>query len=273
MSEENNDNIVSTEQPEKKKSTALQRNTGWGLEPTNLTQALKMAEYLSNSDMIPKAYRGKPADILIAINHGAEFGLKPLQSLSNVAVINGNPSLWGDAPLALARRHPEFEWILEDNEAFAYARDNVKGWEHLKNVDPNTTSICVAKRKGQPPAVREFSAEDVKTAGLGNVHKSYPKDMRKRRARGRALEAVFSDSMIGLRQAEIEMENLKMVEEGYWEDVTEPDKPPKQIEKDREEIGATQEVSEPEPVVKEKPKEKVKVGDEEYPVNHSLFEE
>ncbi len=206
---------------------------GFSLQPRNLQEAMRICEYLSKSDLVPKDYRGKPQDILVCINHGLEVGLQPLQALSNIAVINGRPALWGSAPLALARQNRDFEWILEDNEAFAYARDKVKGWEHLKGISPDTISVCVIKRKGQPPAVRAFSEQDVKVAGLGNVHKNYPKDMRKYRARSRALEAVFGDSLKGFRQAEIEAETSQMIEDGYYEDL---DANPKEQPVDRKPI-------------------------------------
>lgn len=222
MMNKTNDNLLSRDTQNTNGSSLAKRQTdvGFTLQPANLQEALKICEYLSKSSLVPKQYQGRPADILVCINWGMEVGLKPLQALSNIAVINGTPSMWGSAPLALVRQSPDFEFILEDNEAFAYARDKVAGWEHLKKVDPDSTSICVVKRKGEPPVVREFSAEDVKRAGLGNVHKTYPKDMRKYRARSRALEAAFGDVLKGVRQAELEQENRQMVEEGHWDDVT-----------------------------------------------------
>jgi hypothetical protein len=201
--------------------TKRESDVGFSLQPKNLQEAMKICEYLASSSVIPKQYRGNSADILVAINYGQEFGLKPLQSLNSVGVINGSPGLYGDAPLALCKRSPEFEFILEDNEAFAYARDKVKGWGHLKDVNKNDTSICVVKRKGEPPVVREFSKEDVSQAKLGNVHKTYPKVMRRYRARSQALRAAFPDVLKGFQQAEILEETHQMIEEGHYEDVTE----------------------------------------------------
>lgn len=199
--------------------TKRENDVGFSLRPKNLNEALKVCEYLANSNLVPKQYRGNKEDILVCINWGLEVGLKPLQALNQIAVINGNPSMYGSAPLALVRNSPDFEFILEDNEAFAYARDNVKGWEHLSEKNPDDTSICVVKRKGEPPVVREFSKEDVAKAKLGNVHNTYPKDMRKYRARSRALEAAFGDVLRGIRQAELEEETNKMIEEGHYDDL------------------------------------------------------
>lgn len=254
----NNIDELTTKKEDQKNDSLARRggDEGFSLNPSNLKEALKICEWLSKSNLVPKQYQGKPADILVCINWGMEVGLKPLQALNSIAVVNGSPSLWGAAPLALVRQSPDFEWILEDNEAFAYARDKVNGWEHLKQKNPNETSICVVKRKGEPPLVREFSSEDVKQAGLGNVHKTYPKDMRKYRARSRALEAAFGDVLKGIKQAELEKENQQMIEEGHWDDlnldneIEQPTEDRQQIDIDQEDPSGTdahagQEASDP----------------------------
>lgn len=182
--------------------------------PQTFEQAQKYCNYLASSTLVPKAYQGKPNDVFVAITWGQEVGLSAMNSLRNMAVINGRPSLWGDAPIALVRSSPKCEMLLEDNEAFAYARDHIPGWEHLKDKDPDSTSICVGKRVGEPPQAREFSVEDVKKANLGNVHKQYPKDMRKYKARSRLIDSLFADITNGLGQAEIAKEQAEI----YGED-------------------------------------------------------
>lgn len=245
MSNEENKSLE-VQESEGNALTKRESSVGFSLQPKNLQEAMKICEYLASSSMVPKQYQGEPEDILVAINFGQEVGLKPLQSLNSVAVVNGAPSLWGDAPLAMVRQHPEFEFILEDNEAFAYARDNVKGWGHLKDVNKDDTSICVVKRENEPPTVREFSKEDVKRAKLGNVHNNYPKIMRRYRARSQALKATFPDVLKGFEQAEIQKETQKMVEEGYYEDVTDyaPKDQPKAEE--REDVDIDMESDQPE---------------------------
>lgn len=194
------------------------QENGFTQLPDSFTEARKLCEFLATSKIIPKEFQGRPNDIFVAISWGQQIGIKaPMVALNNIAVINGKPSLWGDAPLALVRQSHECEFVIEDNEAFAYARDKVPGWEHLKNVDPDSTSICVGKRKNQPVAVREFSAADVKQAGLGNVHNKYPKDMRKYKARARLLNHLFPDIIQGLSQAELLQESEEIDNNGNVE--------------------------------------------------------
>src|SRR5271169_5043266 len=69
--------------------------------PTTFAEALTFSEYLAKSDLAPKDFKDKPANVLIALQMGAELGLPPMAALQNIAVINGRPSLWGDAALAV----------------------------------------------------------------------------------------------------------------------------------------------------------------------------
>src|SRR6266478_3926901 len=75
--------------------------------PTNLTEAIALSKLIAGSDLAPKDFKGKPANVLIAMQMGAEVGLAPMQSLQNIAVINGRPSLWGDAALGVVQVHPD----------------------------------------------------------------------------------------------------------------------------------------------------------------------
>jgi hypothetical protein len=71
------------------------------LRPQTFEQLGQFAAMAARSSMVPQAYRGKPEDIMLAVQMGSEVGLAPMQALQNIAVINGRPSIYGDAALAL----------------------------------------------------------------------------------------------------------------------------------------------------------------------------
>ena len=73
------------------------------LSPQTFEQALTFSNYLADSDMVPKDFKGKPANCLIAMQWGYELGMQPLQAIQNIAVINGRPTIWGDMMLAICR--------------------------------------------------------------------------------------------------------------------------------------------------------------------------
>lgn len=164
---------------------APSQSAGLDLSPRNFEQALTFADYLANSTMVPKDFVGKPGNCLIAMQWGAELGLKPLQAMQNLAVINGRPSLWGDAVIALVRASPLCEWVIETEDA--------------------TSSTCRVKRRGEPEQSRTFTDEDAKAAGLLGKQgpwTQYKKRMRQMRARAFALRDVFPDVLRGLPVAE-----------------------------------------------------------------------
>ena len=157
----------------------------FSLAPRNFDEAWRMAEILADSDLVPKDFRGKPGNCLVAIQWGAEVNLGALQSVQNIAVINGRPSMWGDALIALVRSSPLCESIIE--------------------TDDGHTATCRVKRRGEPEQVRTFSTEDAKQAGLQGKQgpwQQYPKRMRQMRARAFALRDVFPDVLKGIPMAE-----------------------------------------------------------------------
>lgn len=155
------------------------------LSPQTFDQALTFSKYLAESDLVPKDFKGRPGNCLVAIQWGAELGLKPLQAMQNLAVINGRPALWGDAVIALARSSPLCEYVVE--------------------TDDGSTATCKVKRRGEPEQVRTFSMDDARAAGLAGKQgpwTQYPKRMRQMRARAFALRDVFPDVLRGLPVAE-----------------------------------------------------------------------
>lgn len=160
------------------------------LSPRNFDEAWRQAEIMADSDMVPKDFKGKPGNCLIAVQWGAEIGLKSMQAVQNIAVINGRPSLWGDAALALVRSSPLCRYVIE--------------------TDDGTTATCRSWRNGEPQEqVRTFSMEDAKLAGLLGKQgpwTQYPKRMRQMRARAFLLRDVYTDVLKGLHMAEESMD-------------------------------------------------------------------
>lgn len=153
-------------------------------------QAQEVAEYINKSALVPDAYRGKPADIVIAMQYGMELGLSPMQALQSVAVVNGRPSLWGDALPGLIIALPDCEGI----ECPEPAGDNEEAW----------VATCKVLRRGKTPTVRTFSTKDAKVAGLwgANTWKKYPKRMLMMRARAFAIRDAYPDRMKGITTVE-----------------------------------------------------------------------
>jgi hypothetical protein len=166
-------------------SFAVKPTGGFDLSPQTFEQAMKFSHMLAESDFVPKDFKGKPGNCLIAMQWGSEIGLKPLQALQNLAVINGRPALWGDSVIAIVRSSPLCEYVTE--------------------TDDGKTATCTVKRRGEPPQTRVFSMDDASKAGLLGKQgpwTQYPKRMRQMRARAFALRDVFPDVLRGMPVAE-----------------------------------------------------------------------
>jgi len=162
----------------------------FSLAPQDLAQALQFAEIMSKSSIIPKDFAGNPGNILVAVQWGMELGLQPMQAMQNIAVINGRPSLWGDAVIALVRSSPVCEYVIEES------------------LDDR--AICRVKRRGEDEQSRTFTTEDAKKAGLIGKQgpwTQYPKRMMQMRARSWALRDVFPDVLRGMPIAEEVMDS------------------------------------------------------------------
>ena len=61
-------------------------------ETIPLDVQLRYAETVTQGDLIPTAYRGKPANALLAIGLGQAMGLSPAESLYRIDVIQGKPT-------------------------------------------------------------------------------------------------------------------------------------------------------------------------------------
>jgi len=167
-----------------------------GIQPTTFGGLVKYAEYIADSELVPKDYRGKPANVLLAMQWGSELGMSNLQALQNIAVINGRPSIWGDMIPALVKAHPSYEWMTEKFEE--------------DSTGKVVAAICIGKRRGHPePEERKFTLADAKQAGLLNdqtkfdaVWKKYTKRMLQVRARAWLARDLWPDALRGLNVAE-----------------------------------------------------------------------
>lgn len=164
----------------------------FSLAPKSLDEAIRFADILSKSNIIPKDFANNPGNILAAIQWGMELGLQPMQAMQNIAVINGRPSLWGDAVIALVRGSALCEYVYEALEG--------------------DVATCRVKRRGEEEQSRTFSMVDAKAAGLSGKSgpwTQYPKRMLQLRARAFALRDVFPDVLRGMPVAEELMDMAK----------------------------------------------------------------
>jgi len=170
--------------------------TSRGVQLANMADMFTFAQTVVNSGMAPPAFK-TPEAVIVAIQHGMELGLSPMQALHSIAIINGKPGIYGDAALALVKARPDFVDIVETFE---------RG-----DGDESLLARCVVTRNGQTPTERTFSVADAKKASLWGKTgpwSQYPKRMLQFRARSFALRDSFPDALkgIGIRE---EIEDIR----------------------------------------------------------------
>lgn len=158
-----------------------------------LDEALSAGEVIIKSGFAPKGYTS-PQAVVVACAMGARLGLDPFTAMAGIAVVNGRPTLYGDAMLAVCQNHPAWGGMIVE-------------WE---GSDDSTTCMVTIKRKGTEPYTGQFSIREAKTAQLWNKQgpwSNHPRRMLEMRARGYALRGAFADALAGFMCRE-EMEDL-----------------------------------------------------------------
>ena len=153
-----------------------------GIIPTSIEEVFRLATAISKSGMAPRDM-GTPEKLTVAILHGLEIGIPPMMAIYKIAVVNGRPTLWGDAvPAILLSR------------GFAIR-------EAFYGEDDDRFAQCVVVRPNGDQITRNFSVADAKVAGLWGKPgpwKQYPDRMLQMRARGLAARDGAADALSGL---------------------------------------------------------------------------
>jgi hypothetical protein len=163
---------------------------------------LQFAAAISKAGIIPGTFRGREADIVVAVCWGAEIGLGPMASLQLIDVIDGRAALRTEAKVSVIRK-----------------------WGHHIQGGPRTAcATCMKDPDIEPvPAVVDgiatvhgqradtgeqmtetFTRKEAEKAKL--LHKDnwvkYESDMLYARALTRLCRRLFSDVLMGLAESE-----------------------------------------------------------------------
>jgi hypothetical protein len=156
------------------------------LVPKGFEEAMKIAEVLATSGVVPQGLVNKPQACFVAISFGMEVGLPPMQAVQNIMVVNGRPSIWGDAALAL-----------------------VFGSGVVKDVEEDAPDVALEQGYGRCRVAlsngrvveRRFSIDEAKKAKLWTKTgpwQDYPGRMLQMRARSWALRDACPHVLKGM---------------------------------------------------------------------------
>lgn len=155
-------------------------------------EIMAFASFCEKAGYLPKNTTREQATL--AIVAGKQLGLAPFAAIQNIAVINGRPSVWGDAVGGLV------------------ASSGLCEREYVEEIgtEKDFRIVYHVKRKGrEDEVVREFGYADAVRAqlwGKAGPWTSYPKRMMMMRARAFAYRDAFPDVLKGMRIAEEEQD-------------------------------------------------------------------
>lgn len=140
---------------------------------------MRQADLLAQSDIIPRDYRRKPANVLAAALTGRTFGWDPITAMRNGHVIEGTWSIKPEAMLALVRR----------------AGHSVTG-----EIGPDGATVRGKRHDSGDEMAVTFTMEDARRAGLAGKQnwKNYPQSMCWARAVSQLCRMLFADVTLGL---------------------------------------------------------------------------
>jgi hypothetical protein len=149
---------------------------------TSMGDLMTFAKTIAASGLIPDAYRGKPADILVTLVTGRELGISPMQSLRGIHIIKGKAVMSADLIVALCKRSPSCKYFT------------------LVSSTPVLATYKTHRHGDPEPTTMDFSMEDARTARLtGNpTWSKYPNAMLRARCMTALARVVYPDICFGL---------------------------------------------------------------------------
>ena len=168
--------------------------------PETIKEAQELAKFLSKSTLVSAEIRSTEiadhsADVFMVIALGASLGMTPAQSLTNITVTRGRPTMYVSAKAGLCAKYGTFDTKLENINGIwvATASGTRKG---------RTMSVQYTSEDAMLQGLMKFDANSNSWVGVkGAWTGSYPVMLQKR-ALGRLLDRLFADVVGGFADKE-----------------------------------------------------------------------
>lgn len=160
--------------------------TDFGVRFDSIESLFRFSEAVHRSALAPRSL-DTPEKILVAIETGLELGLRPMQALRGIYVVNGRPGMMVELASGVVRNSGKAVGLKMGVSGEGDARH---GW-------------CESRRDGDTLKT-SFSVSDAKKAGLwgGGTWAKYPDRMLQARAAGYHYRDYYSDVLMGLNTVE-----------------------------------------------------------------------
>lgn len=145
----------------------------------------RLADYIAETDFVPKPLRNRPAAIAACILTGRELGIGPMASLKSIHMVQGVPSLSAEYKRARALAAGHQIVIDESNSTRCVVRGRRAGNEQWVTITWTMDHAQRAKINGK------------------DVWRQYPQRMLQARATSELCDLLFPDATLGLETTEV----------------------------------------------------------------------
>ncbi len=175
------------------------------IEMTKIEDVFAFAKWVIASGMVPSCFE-QPAQVLVAVQTGAEVGLTAMASIQSVYVVNGAPAWRTRAAKGLIRNSGALEPGTDIESGVIHGAECTG---KVKGCVDDCHGWCTSQRRGMgKPHRTEFSIADARRAGLYPADKSgaawnkYTGRMLQHRAEGFEMDDGYSEVLLGLTTME-----------------------------------------------------------------------
>lgn len=151
------------------------------LQPMSIDEKIRYAQCLAEGSLLPKAYQRNPGNMLIAIEMGESIGIRPMQAVWEVHIIDGKPAASSGLISGLVRRAGHIFRIKGD--------DTSATAEIIRRDDPDFTYSVTWDMD---------RARKAELTGKANW-KKYPAAMLKARAITEVARDACEDALMGIQ--------------------------------------------------------------------------
>ena len=170
-----------------------------------LAEKIEYAKFLAAADLLPKAYQGKPANLLYAIEYGAMLDLPPIAAVVSIHIIDGKPTMAAGLMAAKVRQ----------------AGHKLRVWS--TGAGNQAVGLCTIRRADDPDFEysSSWSMERAKIAellGKGNWRK-HPVQMLKNRAISECCRDACQEVLLGIHYTPDELggddDTGELIDDGF----------------------------------------------------------
>lgn len=156
----------------------------------DIEQMFRVAEYLSKSTIVPKAFFGQPGSVMIALNMAQRLRTDPFMIMQNITVVNGSAGMSGKFAAALLNCSPKYTRI-----EYVY----INGKDHTEGM-----RVVGHRRDGKKDTGTAITPEMVKAEGWDRNPKwsSMPEQMYRYRSASFFARAYTPEELMGMSTTE-----------------------------------------------------------------------